>query len=440
MTTFMDAFRDDRTDRIFFGSDNCFRRALQDDQSSASARWRVAFERATAEQIEALLKAREADGWDSVRGLADGEATRFPTAIRGLCFATAGVLQRSRDLIEEAVKAFGELELAGNRNLYNPVPPAQQEIAGIRDLQNGAGGDVEKLLAEFTGSQDESIATAGWMVADLASRPAADLRSVCTCPVAYAWSESDASILRLLVRCLPSDQPRITPDLWPGGALLWSVKEDTRIHISAGWKSIAAVWEKLQPWCPGVRVSIGIEEWSASEELPKPVLEGDSIQAATAVAIWHAWSRTVWSRTVSAAERRSEIEKIDVRLLDFDLDPLALVTAALRMEGASPATWELVRVKNVRAKFQAAGRCGLQLGLTARTKPGEAAIELSGTKLTRMDAGTYPELCEQMCLTSREVREYQKRNLAEWDLDFLSAEEASALIAERDREQSEQES
>jgi hypothetical protein len=110
------------------------------------------------------------------------------------------------------------------------------------------------------------------------------------------------------------------------------------------------------------------------------------------------------------------------------------------MEGASPVAWELVGVKNVRAKFQAAGRCGLQLGLTARAKPGEAAIELSGTKLTPMDAGTYPELCEQMCLTSREVREYQKRNLAEWDLDFLSAEEAIALIAERDREQSEQES
>ena len=331
--------------------------------------------------------------------------------------------------------AFSELELAGNRTVYSPVPAAQREIAGIRDLQNGAGGDVDELLADFTGSQDESIATAGWMVADLASRPAADLRSVCTCPVAYAWSESDASILKLLVRCLPSDQPRITPDLWPGGALLWSVSEIPRTHIRAGWKSIAAVWEKLQPWCPGVRVSIGIEEWSASEELPKPVLEGDSIQAATAVAIWHAWSRTV-----SAAKRRSEIEKIDVRLLDFDLDPLAIVTAALRMEGASPATWELAGVKNVRAKFQAAGRCGLQLGLTARTKPGEAAIELSGTKLTRMDAGTYPELCEQMCLTSREVREYQKRNLAEWDLDFLSAEEASTLIAERDREQSEQES
>jgi hypothetical protein len=435
MTTLIDAFRDYRKDRIFFGSENCFRRALQDDQSSASRHWQGAFGQATAGQIEALLEARGADDWHSVRGLAEGEEKRFPTAIRGLCFATAGLLQRNSVLIKEAIKAFGELDLAGNRTVYSPVPPAQQEIAGIRDLQNGAGGDVQELLAEFTGSQDESIATAGWMVADLASRPAADLRSVCTCPVAYAWSENNASILKLMVRCLPSGQPRIMPDLWPGGALLWSVSAIPGANIRAGWKSIAAVWEKLQPWCPGVRVSIGIEEWSASEELPKPVLEGDSIQAATAVAIWHAWSRTV-----STAKRRSEIEKIDVRLLDFDLDPLAIVTAALRMEGASPVAWELVGVKNVRAKFQAAGRCGLQLGLTARAKPGEAAIELSGTKLTPMDAGTYPELCEQMCLTSREVREYQKRNLAEWDLDFLSAEEASALIAERDREQSEQES
>lgn len=432
MPEWVDAFKDDRKDRIFFGQDNCFRRALQVDQSPDPGHWRGAFERATAEQIEALLEAREGNDWTSVRGLTEVEEKRFPTAIRGLCFATAGVLQRKRELIKTAVEAFCELDQAGNRTLYSPLPAAQQEIESIRELQNGASGDVQELVAEFTGSQDNSIATAGWMVADLASARAADLRSDCSCPVAYAWGESNASILRLLVRCLPSDQPRITPDLLPGGALLWSASE-INPNIQAGWKSIAAVWEKLQPWCPGVRVSIGIEEWSASEELPKPVLEGDSIQAATAVAIWHAWSRTV-----TAADRRSENEKIDVRMLDFDLDPLAIVTAALRMKEESPATWELVWVKNVRAKFQAAGRCGLQLGLTARTKPVEAAAELSGTKLTPMDADTFPELCEQMCLTSRVVREYQNRNLADWDQEFLNEEEAAALIAERDREQSEQ--
>ena len=55
MPELVDAFEDDRKDRIFFGQDNCFRRALQVDQSPDPGHWRGAFERATAEQIEALL-------------------------------------------------------------------------------------------------------------------------------------------------------------------------------------------------------------------------------------------------------------------------------------------------------------------------------------------------------------------------------------------------
>jgi len=436
MASLIDAFSQKKEDSAFFGRDNCFRAALEDPETSETGALAGEFSGATKGDIEELLEFRKGSEWNRQRINTDEKEARFQAAIRGLCYATAGIKQRSPELIHEAVKAFAGLGLVDENMSLPAADPAHREIEGIQQPGSAAQNDIDELLQDFTGSESPKEVAAALMIRDLAVRPVGDIDAVCACPVAYAWGSQDASILRLIVRCLPSDKPLITPDLWYGGALLWSVSsqssqtEDTK--VVPGWTAITKVWEKLHPLCPGVRVSIGIEEWDPHQELTTPILEGDSIQAATALAIWHAWHKT--SR---AAARRSEIEKIDIRLPDFELDPAAIVTASLDLTDFSPATWKLKWVNNVSAKFRAAGKCSLQLGVTARTKPPEAETECSST-LTHCDADTFPELCEIMSLSGAQLRDYRKRCSEEWDGEFLNDEEAEALIAERAREQAEQ--
>jgi hypothetical protein len=432
MTSLTKVFSASR-DSVFFGQTNCFRLALQDPQSEESGPWAEAFQLARLEDINALLETRAGSGWSRQR-LVSNEQVRFDAAIRGLCLATAGLLQRSASLLADAVQTLAGLSVV---NEQTPVPPAaahQQEIEDIRRSLSSTDSDIDELLARFTRSESADMVAAALIVRDLHacgnSAHTTPATAVCHCPVAYAWGAGQASILRLIVRCLPSEHALITPDLSHGGALLWSVYQTPgNLQITPGWQAVTDVWKHLQPLCPGVRVAIGIEEWDSNQELQTPILEGDSIQAATAVAIWHAWHQT----TLAAAQR-SELEKIDPRLLDFELDPSSLVTAALDLNHSSPTEWRLKWVDSVGAKFRAAHKCGLKLGHTAQTRSPESDTELNSQPLPYSHADTFPELCDSMAIASAQLREYQQRNIDDWYSEFLNEAEAEALVAERERE------
>lgn len=435
MTSLKEVFSVHR-DSVFFGQTNCFRLALQEPPTVESSRWAEAFQRARLEDINDLLKTRAEGKWSRQR-VVDKEQERFDAAIRGLCLATSGLLQRSRSLLAEAVQALAALRLVNKQPPVSLAAAHHGEIEDIRRSLTPMDSEIDELLVPFTRSESGNIVAAALIVHDLhANANSTETTKVCHCPVAYAWGAEQASILRLVVRCLPSEHTLITPDLSRGGGLLWSVADTPgNPQIVPGWQSITDVWKQLQTHCPGVRVTIGIEEWDANQELHTPILEGDSIQAATAVAIWHAWHQTAL-----ASAHRAELEKIDPRLTDFDLNPSSLVTAALDLNHSSPTEWRLKWVDSVGAKFRAAHKCGLKLGLTARNKLPEADTELNSQPLPRSDADTFPELCDCMAIASAQLREYQQRNLDDWYSEFLNEAEAEALIAEREleREQTEQ--
>ena len=435
-TSLVDAFSEEdriKGDRMFCGRNNCFRLALQNSGTDENKKWVKAFQNTNEEGIKRLLDARAETGWTVFRLANELKETQFTTTLRGLCLATAALLQRDKALVEAAVECFKALPLVGKSGEISNAPPADP-IKTLFPSEHPSVSDIEQFLQPFTTSKDANVLRAALVIRHLLPAAKADTTGVCHCPVAYSHNTDNASILRLIVRCLPSSEPLITPDLLHGGALWWSTASGPKGNPAGGWPSITAVWEKLKRLCPGVRVSIGIEEWDENAELTTPLLDGDSIQAATALAIWHAWHKTEF-----AVKRRAEIEKIDSRLPDFELDPTALVTAALDLQDSSPVNWRLIWVDNVVAKFNAASTCGLKSGFTARTKPDNAAVaaERNPQRFAHNDAETFPELVEHMSFTAPAVRDYRKRNIHDWYEEFLNDAEAEAVIAQREQEQQE---
>ena len=433
-TSLVDAFSEEdriKGDRLFCGRNNCFRLALQNSETDENKKWVEAFQNTNGEGIKRLLDARAKTGWTVFRLPNEWKETQFTTTLRGLCLATAALLKRDKALVKAAVDCFAALPLVGKSGEISNAP-LPDPIKTLFPSEHPSASGIEEFLQPFTTSKDANVRWAALVVRHLLPAAKADTTGVCHCPVAYSHDIVNASILRLIVRCLPSSDPLITPDLLHGGALWWSTESES--DNKPGWPSITAVWEKLKLLCPGVRVSIGIEEWDENAVLTTPLLDGDSIQAATALAIWHAWHKTEF-----AVKRRAEIEKIDPRLPDFELDPTALVTAALDLQDSSPVNWRLIWVDNVVAKFNAASRCGLKSGFTARTKPDNATVaaERNPQRFGHNDAETFPELVEDMSFTTPTVRDYRKSNIDDWYKEFLNDAEAEAVIAQREQEQQE---
>lgn len=436
------------SDKVFYGISNGFRRALTQpssaDEKQNGVDWTDLFQKADEKDIQAFLKQRGTEPEWKKEKTTNEEQCRFDAAIEGLCFATAGLLQRKPTFIAEAISRFALLQLNEDGESTNPANALQRELDGLREWINGVNAGSDFLNEAFDGRPLNPVTSA--IVSDLLShytRESNDLPVLktaqtteketqnddvghCECPLAYAWDSKHASIFRLIVHCRPSDYPTVTPDLFYGGAILWPMARNPgESEKPAGWECIQSVWNHLQPLCPGVRVSLGIEPWDEKQQMPTPILDGDSIQAAVALAIWSAYQQT----SLADEAWKDRIKNIDERLLDFELDPTAIVTASLDLNSQSPAQSQLKWVDNVRAKFIAAAGCGLQLGLTAKERPKQN--ELDGLKLPCDDATTFAELCEKSSLFERHRRLYNESCADEWLTEFLSEEEAEALIAER---------
>lgn len=422
-------FPGDSNDTVFFGSKNCFRSAL----SHANARktdgetFHPFFSKASIADIELLLKDRlsaEDSSW-KLQFIRDGEADRFNEAIAGLCYGTAALLQRNETLLRKARASLSKLTLFPQAQTPPARDPKQTELDQLAAQCGLQRDDIEDFLSPLESAED-------LILLDLWNSSKDPASGVCQCPIAFVPAPDQASILRITVKCLPSHLPVITPDLYYGGSLLWGQSNVGGTKYVPGWVAITQVWECLKSYCPGVRVSIGVEEYNQHQHFSTPILDGHSVQAATALAIWDAWHRTA-----SAASRTAEIEKLHPWLTDFELDPFALATSALNMQG-SLDKWTLTWVDGVNAKFRAAHNLQLQLGVTASEKPPGAADELARQPLPYADANTLPELCECMARSSPQLRTHQQRNIDEWHSEFLDEAEAQQFIAERDRTETEQ--
>lgn len=420
-------------DRVFFGSENCFRSALSAEHAGNSNdnQFHAFFSGAKINDIEELLKNREDDqnpSW-KIQRIRDGESECYNNAIAGLCYGTAALLQRDDKLLDKARESLSLLKSLTHTQKTPAGDPKQTELGQLAAQGDPQRDDVEEFLGSCKSPADLILLDL-WNSAKIAKAPASNL---CECPVAFVSALNQASILRITVKCLPSPLPVITTDLYYGGSLLWGVTQPSSPSpIVPGWKAITDVWNKLQSHCPGVRVSIGVEEYNQNQYITTPILDGDSIQAAAALAVWDAWHRTTL-----AEPQKEKIEKLDARLPDFELDPGAIVTAALEMQG-TPDRWTLKWVNKVNAKFRAAHSLGLHIGVTARP-PANAVDELARQPLPYENADTFPELCECMARTAPALRNYQKRNIDEWYQEFLNETEARQFITERDRAETEQE-